>query len=328
MQQAFVTGASGFVGSEVAMVLLDAGWSVTAACRPTSDRSAFEGRDIEWAEVDLHDEDSVAKAMPDGVDCVFHVAGNSTFWPREFEAQYRDNVIGTRAVARAALARDAGRFVYTSSGAAYGRQDEPLHEGMTSRALESPVNYDRTKYLGECEVRSCIADGLDAVILNPAAVLGPRDPNFTILFEQIARGRLPFTFPSETSYCHSHAVALAHLSAFERGRTGENYLLGGENASQLELARIIADVVGATPPRWVLPVRGLWAVGAVLEAVSAVTGRPPMITRTFATTMTHCWYTCSDKAKSELGYDPPPMRQIVEDVVAWLQDEGRLPARM
>lgn len=326
MPHAFVTGASGFVGSEVAMVLLDAGWTVTAACRPTSDRSALAGREVEWVEADLHDAASVAKVMPHGVDGVFHVAGNSTFWPKEFDAQYRDNVLGTRALVQASLERGAGRFVYTSSGAAYGRQDEPLHEGLTSRALDSPVNYDRTKYLGECEVRAGVDKGLDAVILNPAAILGPRDPNFTILFEQIARNRLPFVFPTDTSYCHNHAVALAHLAAYERGGTGENYLLGGENAPQMELARIIAEVTGGSPPRFVLPVPALWTVGAALEAVAAITRRPPVITRAFALAMTHCWYTCSDKAIAELGYDPPSMRDIVDDVAAWLREEGRLAA--
>ena len=134
----------------------------------------------------------------------------------------------------AALARHATRFVFTSSGAAFGRHDEPLRETLRSRALESPINYDRTKYLAECEVREGVEKGLDAVILNPAAVLGPRDPNFTTLFEQLVAGRLPAAMPASTSWCHVREVARAHLLAYEKGRGGENYLLGGPNAPQLE----------------------------------------------------------------------------------------------
>lgn len=324
MAHAFVTGASGFVGSEVAMQLCDAGWRVTASRRSTSSTADLEGFAIEWVETDIHDADRVTRDMPEGLDCVFHVAGNSTFWPREFDAQYRDNVIGTRSLVAAAIANHARRFVYTSSGAAYGQQDVPLHEGLESRALISPVNYDRTKWLAECEVRAGIERGLDPVILNPAAILGPRDPNFTVLFEQIAKGKLPAVLPAETSFCHVREVARAHLTAYERGRTGENYLLGGPNTSQLELARVIAEVAGSKPPKYVLPGPLVYATGAILELVAAITKRPPAITRTFSKAFRHRWYTCSDKAIAELGYDPPSLQEIVEDIFAWLRSEGRV----
>ncbi len=325
MLRAFVTGASGFVGSEVAIQLCDAGWEVTAARRATSKTDQLADYEIKWVETDIHDAERVTRDMPDSVDCVFHVAGNSTFWPREFDAQYRDNVIGTRSVVAAALETGARRFVYTSSGAAYGHQSEMLHEGLASKALLSPVNYDRTKWLAENEVRTGIEAGLDAVILNPAAVLGPRDHNFTILFKQIATGKLPAVMPAKTSYCHIREVGRAHLLAYEKGRTGENYLLGGENASQLELARVIAEVAGSKPPKYEIPGSVFYGVGAVLELVAAITNRPPALTRTFAKAFRHCWYTSSDKAIEELGYDPPTMREIAEDTLEWLRAEGKLP---
>ncbi|MEZ5171245.1 MAG: NAD-dependent epimerase/dehydratase family protein [Acidimicrobiia bacterium] len=326
MPHAFVTGASGFVGSEVAIQLCDAGWKVTASRRATSNTDALADYDVEWVETDIHDAPRVTADMPDALDCVFHVAGNSTFWPREFETQYRDNVIGTRSLVTAALETGAKRFIYTSSGAAYGQQDEPLREDLPSKALVSPVNYDRTKWLAENEVRAGVEKGLDAVILNPAAVLGPRDPNFTILFEQIAAGRLPAVMPARTSYCHIREVGRAHLLAYEKGRTGENYLLGGPNASQLELARVIAEVAGSKPPRYEIPGSVFYAVGAALELVAAITDRPPRLSRTFAKAFRHCWYTCSDKAIDELGYDPPSMREIAEDTLEWLRAEQKSPA--
>ena len=326
MPTAFVTGASGFVGSEVAIQLCDAGWTVLASRRPTSSTAQLAGYPVTWVETDLHDVDRLTEDLPDDVDCVFHVAGNLTFWPREFPNQYRDNVGGTRAVVEASLRRGVGRLVQTSSGAAYGQQDPPYHEGLTSTALQSPVNYDRTKWLAEQEVRAGIARGLDAVILNPAAVLGPRDPNFTILFSNIARGRLPAVMPARTSFCHIREVGRAHLTAYERGRCGENYLLGGPNTTQLELARVIAEVAGSTPPRGELPTSLFWAVGAAMELVAHVTGRPPMLTRTFTKAFSHCWYTCSDKAIEELGYAPPTLAEIAEDTLAWLQAQGELPS--
>ncbi len=320
-QRAFVTGASGFVGSEVAIQLCDAGWEVTAARRATSNTDDLTDYDINWVETDIHDAERVTRDMPDDLDGVFHVAGNSTFWPREFDTQYRDNVIGTRSLVTAALETGAKRFIYTSSGAAYGQQNETLHEGLTSKALISPVNYDRTKWLAENEVHAGIEKGLDAVILNPAAVLGPRDPNFTILFKQIAAGRMPAVMPARTSFCHVREVGRAHLLAWEKGRTGENYLLGGPNTSQLELARVIAELTGAKPPKYEIPGVMFSAVGAALELVSAVTGRPPAITRTFAKAFRHCWYTCSDKAIEELGYDPPSLEEIAKDTLDWIESK-------
>ncbi len=326
MLRAFVTGASGFVGSEVAIQLCDAGWEVTASRRATSNTDDLADYDISWVETDIHDPDRVTEDMPDGLDCVFHVAGNSTFWPREFDEQYRDNVLGTRSLVDAALATGAKRFVYTSSGAAYGQQSGTLHESMTSKALISPVNYDRTKWMGENEVRAGIDKGIEGVILNPAAVLGPRDPNFTILFKQIATGKLPAVMPAKTSFCHIREVGRAHLLAYEKGRSGENYLLGGPNTTQLEMAQVIAEVAGSKPPKYEIPGSVFYAAGAALEVVAAITNRPPAITRTFTKAFRHCWYTCSDKAIEELGYDPPSLHEIAEDTLEWLRAEGELPA--
>jgi nucleoside-diphosphate-sugar epimerase len=324
MPHAFVTGASGFVGSEVAIQLCDAGWDVTASRRSTSGKRGLEDYPIRWVETDLHDPARLREDMPEGIDCVFHVAGNLTFWPREYDAQYRDNVLGTRNVVDAALHNGAGKFVYTSSGAAYGQIKAPYTEERRSKALVSPVNYDRTKWLGEQEVRVGIADGLDGVILNPFAVLGPRDHNFTILFKQIATGKLPAVMPAKTSFCHIREVGRAHLLAYDKGRTGENYLLGGPNATQLELAEVIAEVAGVKPPRYELPVSLFWVLGAAAEVVAAVNKRPPKLSRSFSKAFRHCWYASSDKAIEELGYDPPSLREIAEDTLAWLRAEGQL----
>ena len=195
---------------------------------------------------------------------------------------------------------------------------------MTSQALVSPVNYDRTKYLAECEIRHGIEKGLQAVILNPAAVLGPRDPNFTIIFEQLVAGKLPAVMPTNTSFCHVREVARAHLCAYERGRVGENYLLGGDNTSQLELAQLFARKVGCKVPTKIMPVAVLYAMGALFELISLITRKPPMLTRKFSTAMTHCWYTCSDKAIRELGYNPPSLEELVDDIVEWMRSQGKL----
>lgn len=325
MPTAFVTGATGFIGSEVARQLIDAGWEVTATRRATSKTDLMDGYDVKWVGADLQDADQLTEAMPPTVDGVFHVAGNLTFWKREYDAQYRDNVLGTRAMVNAALNVGAGRFIYCSSGAAYGPQRKMLREDLASHALLSKVNYDRTKWLAEQEVHEGIRHGLDGVILNPAAVLGPRDEKFMVLFKQIAAGKLPVVMPARTSFCHVREVARAHLLAYEKGRTGQNYLLGGDNTSQLELARLIAKAAGVTPPKREIPPKLFLAGAALLEGIAAVRKQRPFMTRAFAHAFLECWYTCSDKAIAELGYDPPPLQEIVDDTMEWLRSEGWSP---
>jgi nucleoside-diphosphate-sugar epimerase len=131
--------------------------------------------------------------------------------------------------------------------------------------------------------------------------------------------------PSRTSFCHIREVARAHLLAYEKGRCGENYLLGGPNASQLELLQVFARTVGCPEPTRTMPPALVVAVGAVMEAVSAVTGKPPLLTRKFVSTMNHCWFVDSTRACTELGYAPPSLEERCADIADWMRSEGRLP---
>lgn len=324
MPHAFITGATGFVGSEIALQLLDAGWDVTATRRQQSKLGVLAGREVHWEQVDLHDFDGVQRVMPDRLDCVFHCAGNTSFWKRESEEQHRDNVVATQAMLRAARRTRARRFIFTSSGAAYGRHAEPLREDMPSRALLSPVLYDRTKWQAECDVRNAAAQGLEAVILNPGGVVGPRDPNFTPMLRQAALGKLPAAMPAETSLCHVGAVAKAHLAAYERGKSCENYLLGGPNTSQLALARAVATAAGAQPPTRVVAPWLMRSIGSAVEYASEAVQRRPALTRGLVDTMCHRWFMDSSKAMTELDYAPPTLDQMAAELVAWMRSQGML----
>lgn len=327
MPHAFITGATGFVGGELARQLCAAGWRVTASRRPTSNTRSLSAQDIEWVTVNLHDPDEVLAALPEDLDCLFHVAANITFWPREYDAQFKDNVLATRHLVRASLQRRTKRFVFTSSAAAFGRHPTTLHEALPSRGPESPSNYERTKYQSELEVLQGVEHGLSAVILNVAAVLGPRDPNFTFIYEMVARDRGQAIMPVETSFADVREVARAHMAAHTRGRSGQRYLLGGDNTSQLELAQLIAHYAGARRPTRTLPQGALIATGGVMEKLAALTNARPKLTRELVRTMGHRWYCCSHKAVRELGYDPPPLAVIVQDTLEWMYEQGMLKPR-
>lgn len=322
---AFVTGATGFLGLNLTDALCRQGWRVTALHRPTSELRYLERRPVELAAGDITDAGSVLAAMPDGVDVVFHVAANLNQWSRGNARQTRDNVDGTRNVVAAALARRAGRLVHTSSIAAYGQQRGRIDESAEQQGGRSWLNYQRSKFLAEQEVRAGIARGLDAVILNPTNIVGPYDSRgWARVIKLVHAGRLPGVPSGEASFCHAREVAKAHLAAAERGRSGENYLLGGADASYLEMVRTVGEVVGRPVPSRPTPAVVLKAMARLSHWASLASGREPTLTPEIAALVTRRLFCDCGKAEAELGFEPVPLRPMFEDSYRWLVEEGLL----
>jgi nucleoside-diphosphate-sugar epimerase len=322
---AFVTGATGFLGLNLVEVLLAQGWQVIALHRPESDLTYLRRLSAERVAGDVTDAASVRRALPPEVDAVFHVAGDTGLWAGNNAAQDRVNVAGTRNVVGAALERRARRFVHTSSISAYGLQRGRIDESAPQLGRVSPVNYQRSKYFAEEAVRAGIGRGLQAVILNPAAILGRYDTrNYARLVTLIARGRLPGVPPGSLSFCHAREVAQAHVAAAERGRPGENYLLGGTDASLLELVRAIGEALSRPVPRRATPAWALRALAALGALGARFTGRPPTLTPEAARMVTREVFCDCSKAVRELGFRAVPLREMVSDCVGWLAAEGRL----
>jgi len=323
---AFITGATGFVGLNLVEALLERGWRVTAMHRRGSDLTYLRRLAAERVEGDVVHAPSVRRAMPEKVDAVFHVAGDTGLWSGNDALQNRINVEGTRHVVDAALATGARRFVHTSTISAYGLQPGRIDERSPQLGNVSPIHYQRSKYLAECEVRAGLARGLDAVILNPAGILGRYDTrSYARLFRLVAEGRLPGVPGGARSFCDAREVARAHVAAAERGRAGENYLLGGTDAALLELVREIGAALGRPVPTRPSPTWLLHALGALGAVRGALTRRMPELTPEIvrlATTTTFC--DCS-KAVRELGFRVVPLRDMVADCAAWMAGEGLLP---
>lgn len=322
---AFVTGATGFLGLNLVEELLAQGWRVTALHRASSDLKYLRRLPAVRAVGDVTDAPSVRRAMPLGVDAVFHVAGDTSLWSRRDAEQDRVNVAGTRNVVGAALEKRARRFVHTSSISAYGLRSGRIDERAEQLGRVSPVNYERSKFLAEEAVRAGLARGLDAVILNPAGIIGRYDSrNYARIVNMVATGKLPGVPPGARSFCHARAVARAHVAAAGRGRTAENYLLGGTDASYLELVRAIGAATGRPVPARTTPAWALRALGAFGAMQGALTGRPPTLTPE-AVRMVTGDVTCDcSKAERELGFRSVPLADMVADCVGWLTAEGLL----
>ncbi len=328
MPHAFVTGGTGFVGINLIRHLVEEGWTATVLHRESSRLEPLRepGTDaVRFAVGDITDADSLLRAMPETPDAVFHAAADLSFWSRNNAEQERINVGGTRNVVAAALAKRARRLVHTSSIAAFGMHDDPVDESTPENATRSWIGYLRTKALAEVEVRRGIERGLDATILNPANIMGPYDrTGWAAVIRQTHAGKFKGVPPGSGSFCHVREVVRVHLRAVERGGRGENHLLGGVDASYLDLARIAAELCGKPLPTKTVSPFVVKLFGRLGAAVAAVTGKPPLISPEMAALASSNVRCRSDKAVRVLGYAPVPLRTMVEDSHRWLAANGLL----
>jgi dihydroflavonol-4-reductase len=324
VQTAFVTGGTGFVGLNLVEQLRQAGWKVIAVHRANSSTKRLEALGAELCKAELDQTAELAQAMPEAVDAVFHVAGDLSWSKLNDERQRRVNVDGTRHVVEAALLRNAKRFIHTSSVSAYGLGHRVITEETKSTAPLSSIGYVHTKWLGEEEVRKGVQQGLSAVILNPAHILGPYDTTgWASVFGLLKRGQLPGVPPGSASFVHVREVARAHIAAVSKGRTGENYLLGGVDATYVEMTALMGELLGVKVPH-VVPGFVLEVVGLFNDSVSHFTRKEPEVTLANARMLSSKWRADCSKAEKGLGLRRVPLREMVEDSFRWLEKERLL----
>jgi nucleoside-diphosphate-sugar epimerase len=322
---AFVTGANGFLGLNLVGELVASGWEVFALHRATSDLTYLRRFPVRLVEGSIEDAASLESAMPAGVDAVFHVAADVSSWSRHRARQTRANVDGTRNVVAAARTRGARKLVHTSTTGVYGFAASPFDETSPHLGRDSWFHYMKTKVQAEDEVREGIGRGLDAVFLNPANIVGPYDSNnWSKLIRLTFEDKLPRLPPGRATFCHSAAVAKAHVAAVTRGRTGENYILGGADARYADVVRLIGEIVGRPVRFGTVPPFLFRAAGRVLGLVARFTGKEPLVTPESAAFLSVDLTCKSDKAVRELGYEPLPLRTMLEDCYRWMVAEGRL----
>ena len=337
MRKAFVTGATGFLGYELARQLARAGVEVRELRRGGELPGELAGLGVSAVRGDLDDERALAAAMR-GTDAVFHVAADVGMWPRRWGAIARVNVQGTRNVARAALAAEVERFVFTSSGSTIGK---PLPSASSPPRAGGPVTvderdaynlaplamvYPHTKWLAEEEVWRVARVGLAAVVTHPCAIFGPGDWKHNLLpLFAAPRSLLGLAVPrGYRTTCDVRDVAAAHVVAARRGRPGERYILGGECMTVRELFARIARHAGGRAPLATLPDAAVVAAGTLLERVGDLRDVAPRLTREMALQSTFRVRLSSAKAERELDYHPRPLDESLADAVAWYRAQGLL----
>jgi dihydroflavonol-4-reductase len=324
-----VTGGTGFLGSAVVRALVARGLRVRALVRPTSPRANLAGLDCEIAAGDLTDQASLQAALR-GIRYLFHVAADYRLWAPDPSAILRVNVDGTRSLMQQALAAGVERIIYTSSVAALkvAGATGPVDETMPLAPDEAIGTYKRSKTLAERAVEEMVGrDGLPAVIVNPSTPIGPRDirptPTGRIILEA-AWGRIPAFVDTGLNFAHVDDIAEGHLLAFERGRIGERYILGGTNLTLQELLATIAGLTGRPAPRVKLPRGPLFPLAYGAQAIAHFTKKEPMLTVDGLRMSRYRMFFTSAKAERELGYRSRPYQEGVTDALAWYREAGYL----
>ncbi len=328
--KAFVTGSTGFLGIHLLQELSNAGWEVIAFHRATSDLSDVRAIPrISYAVGDVLDKASIQRAMPEHVDAVFHAAGSVGFLkPGDEREQYAVNLEGTRNVVEVAIEKKVGRFIETSTVLTYDFSHGRRVTESSPRNAGIQYAYIHSKYLAELEVEKGILKGLDAVVLHPSAIFGAYDKaTWSKVFREVQRGlHIPFAPPMRANLCHMRKVAQTHLTAFHKGRRCEHYILGGPEATMMEIATEIGKLLQRRGPLFVLPAPIFKCLGQIEYRLSTLLGKEPMVTPSMAEILCDVVLCDSSKAIHELDYDPSSLQVMLQDCYAWMVQARLLPA--
>jgi dihydroflavonol-4-reductase len=337
--KAFVTGATGFLGSHVARVLADQGAELRLLVRPTSNLKNLEGplssgRNAETATGDLRDAASFEKAMS-GCDAVFHVAADYRLWVRDPEEMYRSNVEGTRAILEAARKNGVRRVVYTSSVATMGFTSNGRPPGQFGQPADedSPVSladmigpYKRSKFMAEQVALEAGRSGMHVVTVNPTTPVGEQDvkptPTGRIVVDFLKR-KFPAYVETGLNLVDVRECALGHVAALEKGKSGERYILGGENLTLKQLLDTLGKISGLPSPTVKLPYFFALAAGVVDETITGrLLRREPRATVDAVRMGRKKMFASSGKAERELGWKIVPVESALRRAVQWFQDNG------
>lgn len=322
MSPVFLTGASGFLGGHLLHELVVAGHPVRALSRrpeTDADISALGGVPVRAS---LADPSSLAAAM-DGCVAVFHAAADTSMWKRQALAQTATNVTGTTHLLQAAERSRVSAFVHTSSVSAYSHLVcGTMTEASPQRGGESWVNYERSKFLGEQAVRR---SALPWIVCNPSHILGPGDRhNWSRLIRMVDRQALPGIPPGIGAFADVRQIARAQVRAWQRQRYGECYLMGGQQASFVDLVHRVGAALRRKTPRGATPSWALMTLARFADAWSRVSGREPQVTPESATLTSHRLQVDSSKARRELDYVETPLDTLLTDTLGWMRAEGML----
>ena len=330
--KAFVTGATGFVGSHVARVLAEQGADLRLLIRSSSDPKNIQGLKAERVVGDLCDPSSLEKGIS-GCDVVFHVAADYRLWIRDPEQMYRSNVEGTRTILEAARKNSVRRVVYTSSVGTIGlASNRHLADENSPVVLENMIgHYKRSKFMAEqvaldASKDSAGANRMDVVVVNPTTPIGEQDikptPTGRIIVDFLKK-KFPAYVDTGLNLIDVAECARGHVAALEKGRSGERYILGGENLTLKQILDQLAEITGLPSPKLRVPYAVALAAGVIDEVITGrILRREPRATVEAVQMSRKKMFVTSAKAERELGWKVVPVDGALRRAVEWFRANG------
>ena len=324
---AFVTGATGFLGSHVARALSAQGANLRLLVRPTSNFHNLEGLNAETITGDLRDPASLEKAVS-GCDTLFHVAADYRLWLRDPAEMYRSNVDGTRAILEAARKAGVRRIVHTSSVATMGftTNGHPADENSPVALADMIGHYKRSKFMSEQIALEAGRSGMHVVVVNPTTPVGENDikptPTGRIIVDFLKR-KFPAYVETGLNLVDATECAQGHIAALEKGKPGERYILGGENLTLKQILDKLAAITGLPSPKIKLPYVFAFAAAAVDETITGhLLHREPRATIDTVRMGKKKMFASSTKAERELGWKLVPVDDALRRAVNWFRAKG------
>lgn len=321
---ALVTGATGFLGSHVARALADQGATLRLLVRPTSNLKNLQGLNADTVTGDLRDAASLEKATA-GCDTLFHVAADYRLWVRDANEMYRSNVDGTRAILEAARKNRVGRVVYTSSVATIGFTSNgcPADEDSPVSLANMIGHYKRSKFMAEQLAMEAGRSGMHVVTVNPTTPIGEQDvkptPTGRIVVDFLKR-KFPAYVETGLNLVDVRECARGHVAALEKGKTGERYVLGGEDLTLKQILDKLGEITGLPSPKLKLPYAVAFAAGVFGEMVAGRMLRgDPRATIDTVRMGKKKMFASSAKAERELGWKIVPVDDALKRAVEWFR---------
>ena len=319
-----VTGSNGSIGNVLVRELLKRDRRVRVFFRPTSDIKSLEGLEVEKVVGNIQDTDSLIELFK-GADIVYHLAAMISIMPGDRSLIRSINFEGTRNVINACLRCGVKRLVYTST--IHALKEPPfgnvIDENMPFNPKNNRGEYDRSKALASLEVVKAAKNGLDSVLVCPTGVLGPYDFKISAIsqtFIDFINKKLKFMVNGAYDFVDVRDVAVGHILAAERGKTGENYILSGERVTMDEIMSILEEITGVGASRLRVPIWMAKIAGVFTPIYYKLTNTTPRFTEYSISTLQSNSYISHEKASKELGYSPCPVRQSIEDTIRWFKE--------
>ncbi|MEY4616565.1 MAG: hypothetical protein RJB66_1525 [Pseudomonadota bacterium] len=322
-----ITGANGFLGSWLVDRLVAQGDDVTVLLRNIDRSDNYKKRNINVVQGDITDLESL-KTATHGQDQVYHLAGLVAYNRREREIMQKINVDGTANILEASVFAKVKRILLVSSVVSVGATFTPevLNEESSFELTKYHLGYHETKRQAEALLRRYVADGkVDGVIVNPSTIYGAGDASKSSRSTQlkVARGEM-FSYPSGgVSIVAVEDVIEGMLSAMQKGRSGERYILSGENLTLKEVFDRIADIAGVARPWLPVPALVLKGLAKIDDLMACVGKSGPLPSERALVALMYHWYDAS-KARQELGFTTRPAQQALENSVNWMSQQGLL----